>query len=646
MGRLHEILNKCSVSYTSTGLNMEAKISNATELRSLIDAFSKLCPSGSPSLSTTTTTTTTTSDDSNPSITLYRNKLHKLKPVNFFASVYNVSHIMSSSLSTHVLSLRQIGDACVETYFSCWVRNSPIIDKTEFMTWYHAHPDPMATLIVNAICCVVFGHAVNHHTKPGMEIFKDDQELVLQQKDIFFDRARHYLELSFDSPDRWTVIALLFMSCMAKRDRRHHYCGMAISALYELDIYPRMVDDDDDDDSFEKEMDTRLWWFAWSIDFYLYSAGVPKNTPQTKRKGQVDLPRICEEDIDEAEHGVLADIHCLKWWRFQSEVITDVYEQENMTAEQLRQYDDQLLQMYQALPDYLQLDSGFAYGCEDLFTVCVRVNIEFNATRILLHMPFIPDANNLHPTPIALQSLNVCLKTALIQLRTISACNVDGRRCAFDRDELWRAGELISLSMDVYRNCHATQDRAILLHNIGMDEYKSGLHQALAIMQASSEFKMHRKDWVQVSDWLQDEITRHEQLDNTYSSSSSLLNDIPFTPIKKETTYSSVMSFPITGKKTKSSSSTTTTGSAQSGPLNISISLPASSSIPSLASSTSSSSSSSSPTEFITFCPDDKKQQQPLSPTKKQTQRQTARFRYFNPRTMNKFLFIDDHPLL
>ncbi|SAM05392.1 hypothetical protein [Absidia glauca] len=638
LGRVHQVLNKCCVSYTSTGLNVEAKVTNATELRSLIDAFSKLCPSSSPAATTEDATTTPPSS----SITLYRNKLHKSKPVNFFASVYNLNHMASNPTSTR-LSLRQIGDACIDTYFSCWVRNSPIIDKTEFMTWYTSHPDPMDTLIVNAICSLVFGHTAIHHTTPGLELFKHDQDLVLQQKDLFFERSRTYLELSFDTPDRWTVIALLFMSCIAEPDRRHHYSGMATSALLELDIYPRMVDDEEDDDdenAFKKEMDTRLWWFAWSIDFYLYSAGVPKNTPQTKRKGQVDLPRICEQDIDEAEHGVLADIHCLKWWRFQSDVIADVYEQDTMTAEQLRQYDDELLQMYQALPDYLQLDSGFVYGCEDLFTVCVRVNIEFNATRIILHMPFLPDATDLQPTPIALQSLNVCLKTALIQLRTISACNQDGRRCAFDRDELWRAGELISLSMDVYRNCQSPEDRIILLQNIAMEDYKSGLHQALAIMQASSEFKMARKDWVQVSDWLQNEIGRHEQLDTLAHPSLSPLDG--FLPIKNEPSSSAtLLSFPTTpatnttSKKTARSSSSTRTP-----PLVISTSLPATT--PSLSSSTSSSSS----TEFITFCPEEKKHPSATSTKKQPPQRQAARFRYFNPRTMNKFLFIDDHPLL
>ncbi|KAI8341941.1 hypothetical protein BC941DRAFT_346011 [Chlamydoabsidia padenii] len=596
--RVRDILSKCSVSYSSTGVNVEVKVTSATELRSLVDAFSKLCPS-TPATTTTTTTTTTTVDTlASPTkgSTLYRNKLYKSKPVNFFSSVYNSNHlIMPSCNKSSALTLRQIGDACIDTYFSCWVRYSPIIDKNEFMAWYNNETDPMKTLIVNAICSLVFGHTVTHHSKPGLEKFRHDQDLVRQQQDLFFERARKYLELSFDAPDRWTVVALLYMSCTAEPARRHHYSGMAVSALLELEIYPRMVLDDDDD-SFEKEMDTRLWWFTWSLDFYLYSTGIPRNTPRTNRMGQVDTPKIFEQDIDQVEeHGVLADIYCLKWWRFQADVIADVYEQDenNMTDEQLQQYDNRLLRMYQSLPQYLQWNSGFAYGSEDLFMVCVRVNVEFNATRIILHMPFLPDPNNLHPTPLALQSLNICIKTALMQLETLDASNKDGRRCSFDRDELWRAGEIISLGMDVYRNCtyHSTSSNCdLLLKNINRHDYESGLHRAMSIMQDSLEFKMGRKDWMQVNDWLRDEIARHDRLNTPLMATN---------PIKMEKL------------------------------------------------------SPPPPTDFIAFCPDNSSKKSNQSRTfnntrkqPRQRQQSATRFRYFNPRTMNKFLFIDDHPLL
>lgn len=265
--RVRDILSKCSVSYSSTGVNVEAKVTSATELRSLIDAFSQLCPS-TTALASTPPPTSPLSTTSNGT-TLFRNKLYKSKPVNFFASVCNLSHlIMPPSNKSNALTLRQLGDACIDTYFSCWVRYSRIVDKNEFMAWYQDQADPMNTLIVNAICSLVFSHTVNHHSKPGLEKFKHDQDLVRQQQDLFFDRARKYLELTFDSPDRWTVVALMYMSCTAEPERRHHYSGMAMSALLELEIYPRMAADSEDD-SFDKEMDTRLWWFAWSLDFYL-----------------------------------------------------------------------------------------------------------------------------------------------------------------------------------------------------------------------------------------------------------------------------------------------------------------------------------------------------------------------------------------
>ncbi|CAO3618501.1 unnamed protein product [Cunninghamella blakesleeana] len=746
---LRDLFNKCSVSYSSTGLNLETKITNATELRSLIDTFSKLCSTSSSMEENTNNNNNNnnTSTTVTKGITLYRNKLYKSKPVNFFASVCELGHMMlkqvessKSSSKSPIISLKQIADACIDTFFCCWVRYSPIINKKEFMTWYNQDPHPEDSLVVNAICAYVFNHAVIQHTQPCLEMFLHDEDLILQQQETFFERARQCLESSFfDTPDRYSIVALLLMSCIAKPEKRYHYAGMAMSALLELDIYPRMVDDNNDCDnhdplhdhdhhhvdSFQKEMDTRLWWYAWSIDFYLYSAGTAKNTPKTLRQGEVDSIRVFEEDIDETEHGILADQYCLKWWRFQADCLSIVYQQESeMTAEQLRKYDNQLLEMYQSLPNYLKLDSGFTYGCEELFLVCVRVNVEFNATRLILHMPFLPEANDPHPTQVSLQSLNVCLKTALIQLRTINTCN-EGvkRRCGFDRDELWRAGEIISLSMDVYRNCVSIRDKELILRDITMDEYRFGLHKASSILHLTKEYKLGRRDWVQVSDWLKSEIERHDRLDNSlllhyqqqqqqqhhhhHVSSSTSLNSLSLSasssstlsfisspttsissslssstdslsspttspisinnqvnfkndyfianlkPNKQQESSTSSLSSTTTSiknnnKKLLSSFSTTTTTTTSSSS---SIKKSSSSSIKKSSPLPSSSLSNSKPiqfsntdsTEFISFSPDDDTKQ---SKSKKQPRQQQARFRYFNPRTMNKFLFIDDHPLL
>ncbi|KAI9304730.1 hypothetical protein BJ944DRAFT_231041, partial [Cunninghamella echinulata] len=433
-----------------------------------------------------------------------------------------------------------------------------------------------------------------------------------------------------------------------------------------------------------------------------YSAGTAKNTPKTLRQGEVDSIRVFEEDIDETEHGILADEYCLKWWRFQADCLSIVYQQESeMTAEQLRKYDNQLLDMYQSLPTYLKFDSGFTYGCEELFVVCIRVNVEFNATRLILHMPFLPEANDPHPSQVSLQSLNVCLKTALLQLRTINTCNEGMKHCAFDRDELWRTGEIISLSMDVYRNCVSLKDKELILKDIGMEEYRYGLHKARSILHLTKEYRLGRRDWVQVSDWLKSEIERHERLDSSFiqqatafsfinsptsstsssftssSTESLLLSTSPsltpsstatanhnqsnfkndyfianLKPIKQEPSSTSkdnhhlLSSFPISSTSTSStsSSSSSSTASTKKSP-----SIP----IPSSKSTTSSNTksfqfnnnnnSNNNSTEFISFCPDVSKQSKS---SKKQPRQQQARFRYFNPRTMNKFLFIDDHPLM
>lgn len=534
-----DIWSKFNLSYTDVGINMEANVASASDLHSLIDAFSKLCNtsspiiahnpnSHSPFLPSQTLLTMSGDEDRNSSsqstsgIRLCRNKSHKLKPVNYFASVGRLGQLTRPHSKHGQISLKQVADACVDTYFTCWIRNMPILRREEFMTWYESHPDPTNTLIINAICICVFRHMVLHHSRPGLEHFIGDQDKIHAQEEYFFDQAREYLSQSFDYPDRFTIIALLFLLYRAGPSRRHHYAGMAVSALHELEIYPRTVEETDDE-SYEKEMDTRLWWSVWAWDFYLYSSGAPKNTPQPRSPGsEIDLPRIMEEDIDSDEISVISYIHCLKVWKIQVHFISTMYEQESdMTREQLQEYDQQLLAFYAQLPDYLKFESGFEYGHEDLFIACIRVNIEYNATRIILHKLFIPDVTDSRPSQSSLESLNICLKMALKQLPTLNSCSfLPNGRCAFDRDELWRASEVISMAMDIYQSCASIEDRAMIIKDICPREFENGLTKALEILKSTMEFESLNLNWIQVADWLQVEIRRHKLYSNSRSNSS------------------------------------------------------------------------------------------------------------------------------
>ncbi|KAI8052578.1 uncharacterized protein B0P05DRAFT_562006 [Gilbertella persicaria] len=646
---LTDVLSKVRFSYSDVGINLEAKISNASDLRSLIDAFSQLCTSSttSSSSSSSCSSSTASNHELDPSktmdnILLYRNKNNQTKPVNFFASTCRLGQIANphSSLDS-VTSLVQIADACIDTYFSCWVRFKPVLQKEKFMAWYRAQNNPTDTLIVNAICSYVFRHMIIHHPRNGFEHFLTDQDKLQEQEEYFFSRARECLSQSFDTPDRYTVVALLFMSIRAEPTKRHHYAGMAASALHELEIYPRMVNEDVD--SYEKEMDTRLWWFAWAIDFSLWTAGSPKNTPQPRYPGQVDLPQVFEQDIDDTEIGVITFTQCLKLWQIQADIVAALYDQESsvLTVEQFKEYDKRLLNFYQSLPQYLLFDSGFEYGCEDLFLACLRVNIEYNATRIILHKLFIPELNDTRPSQAALDSLNVCLSTALTQLSAIKTCNMaDVGRCAFDRDELWRAAEVISIAMSIYRTCVSPADQAKILNGIQMDDFMTGLLKSYTVLQNTREFRFSCKNWFQVADWIQVEIRRH-QLEGTMHAShqnephkkkqpdyflahlkpNAKLNNHDPHPHEKSLSPPSLPQTPqmtasLLPKRIQKSQSLFKTNSVKS-------------------------SFSTAPpfVQFNAYVPPD---QQP-QPTNGKS---PARFRYFNPRKMNKFLFIDEHPMM
>ncbi|KAI8067541.1 hypothetical protein BC940DRAFT_54388 [Gongronella butleri] len=684
---LQQWLNRsCSLITTPQGLTLEARIANATEFRSLVDAFQSLCQ-----VDETTATQVPAphhhASNSTTSVALCRNKLHKSKPVNFFLSLCDLGRIaLSSSTIYNQLALKHIVDACIKTFFTCWVRYSTIIHKQSFMQWYMSTPHAMDTPIVNAMCATSFAHMINHHMQPGLEHFRANQDLILEQQQLFFDRARDSLASSLDTPsDRYTIVALVLMSCMAEPDRRTHYSGLATSALLELDIYPLMeADDDTDDITYAQELDNRLWWYVWAVDFYLYSTGVPRNAPKMRRDGVPAFPQVHEEDIDEAEHSVLTDIYCLRLWKFQEDVLDAFYAKDDQvtTAQQLRQYDNQLLTMYQDMPAYLQLDSGFVYGCPDLFLACVRVNIEFNATRLILHMPFLPDASDAQPNQLALQSLHVCLKTALLQLRTIqTTCRTDAIfRCAFDRDEFWRACEILSLALDVYRSCDTTH-RHLILDGLAPADLTASLHKAKSILQSSVEFTIGSKNWLHVNDWLNKEIARHERLDHAspVSPAMYMLQNDSFHPVFKQDA-SNVSSPPppplqpilhddhippptfiVPSQKSPSpaprppphaTSMPPPPPPATTAPMavNASFQVSSRSSPPSQMATqlTTGAPPVNMATEFIAFCPED--EFDVSSPKQKSrrasTKQQQPRFRYFNPRTLNKYLFIDDHPLL
>lgn len=713
---LTDVLSNIKFSYSDVGINLEAKISNASDLRSLIDAFSQMCNSNTTSSTNTPTSTTenatnttmqvsttnTNGDILNSNVPqesksrvvdkmlLYRNKSNQTKPVNFFASTCRLGQITNphSNLDS-MTSLEQIADACIDTYFACWVRFKPILRRDEFMIWYKQQDAPTDTLIVNAICSYVFRHMVIHHPRQGLNHFLKDQDRLQEQEEFFFSRARECLSQSFDTPDRYTIAALLFMSLRAEPSKRHHYAGLAGSALHELEIYPRMVNEDVD--SFDKEMDTRLWWFAWAADFSLYTAGSPKNTPQPRYPGKVDLPQVFEQDIDDGEIGVITFAHCLTLWQIQADIVSVLYDQHNseMTVEQLTEYDRRLLDFHSALPQYLVFDSGFEYGSEDLFLACLRVNIEYNATRIILHKLFIPEMNDTRPSQASLESLNICLSTALSQLSAIKTCNMgDVGRCAFDRDELWRAAEVISVTMDIYDTCISVADQAKILTGIKLEDFVVGLRKSYDVLQNTREFRFSCKNWFQVADWIQVEIRRHQLNGNATNTvkfpsqdetnkknkpdyflahlkPNAILNDHQPHPheaslIKLESPSSSLSispSLPLsTSKKSSLSSSPKTTKQPRKSiSFQNQFSVQQSPSTPakqqqqqqqfsqqqnSGINSRKSSFSTAPPfVQFNAYIPPDQQQQQASG-------KNPARFRYFNPRKMNKFLFIDEHPMM
>ncbi|CAO3675112.1 unnamed protein product [Umbelopsis vinacea] len=661
--RLCDAFQKFSLSYTEQGLKMEAKVGNVSELRALMNSIPQL------SINNNTADAPKTS-----SSVICRNKHIQTRPANLFQRAWSPGQKICPPSHKPQMSRKQIVDACIQTYFECWVRYPLILTKEEFMAYYNTLENPLDNLLVNAICSFTYKHTVTHHaTTPEMAMLACDQDKLQEQENSFFNQARVALAQSFDVPDRYTVISLLFMSTCTKKSRSHLYTGMAVSALHQLEIYPRMDKEDAEDCSYEQEMDTRLWWYAWTIDLFHHTGGAPKNTPQLPFPGEIGLPTLYEQDIDDAEIGVLVNAQCLQIWRIQADVVEFFYESDPdtiMSAEQLQQFESRLEAWRSALPSYFQLDSGFEYGSEDMFLGCLRLHLEYNATMIILQKLFIPDLNDPTPSKTSLHALNKCLRTALLQLKLLNTCQkLPLGHCGFDRDELWRASEIVSLSLEIYNTVRAQTDKRIILNGVRKSELETGLHRALHILKGTREWQTNSRNWTQVSDWLDIEIQKFnippgqtdEKMINkpaTYFTANlkpgcvrKLSTSEDLANVKDEIEEHSLASIPAAAVKRRTSSSPT----SMLGILSFPIGDPTVPRKSSLAEPILSPAKPSIPIQFHNnFGPSSQSFNQDKTPasnfvrntSQSPGNKNQPRFRYFNPRKMNKFMFIDEHPVV
>ncbi|KAH8553531.1 hypothetical protein BGW37DRAFT_486013 [Umbelopsis sp. PMI_123] len=662
---LCDALSKFSISYTEQGLKMEAKVGNVSELNALMNSI--------PQLSTQTDTITTPSDhDNSNTAVISRNKYIQTRPANLFHRAWSAGQKICQPSHKSQMSRKQIIDACIQTHFDCWVRYPHILTKEQFKAYYDSLENPIDNVLVNAICSFTYKHTVTHHaTSPEMAMLACDQDKIQEQENYFFNKARVALSQSFDAPDRFTVISLLLLSITAKSSQINIYTGMAMSALHQLKIYPRMAKEDVEECSYAKEMDTRLWWFAWTIDLYHHTGGSPKNSPPLPFTSEIALPSLYEEDIDETEIGILVEVQCIRIWRIQADIVEFFYESDPdtiMSAEQLNDFESRLEAWRSALPSYFQLDSGFEYGSEDMFLGCLRLHLEYNATMMILQKLFIPDLNDPTPSKSSLLTLNKCLRAAILQLKLLNTCQkLPLGHCGFDRDELWRASEVISLSLRVYNTVRSQADKRIILNGVRKSDLETGLYRALHILKGTREWQTKSRNWTQVSDWLEIEIQKFnlppgqtdEKMINkpaTYFTAnlkpgcvrrSSTSDDL--VQVKNEAQEPTLNSVPAVKRRT--SSSPTSMLSVLSFPIGNTASQKSTIAEPIV--------STAKPTIPIQFH-NNFGPSQPFIQDKNNTQSNFARnttslsasgknqprFRYFNPRKMNKFMFIDEHPVL
>ncbi|GAB5589339.1 hypothetical protein Unana1_04239 [Umbelopsis nana] len=516
---LNEALSSFHISYGESGISMETNVSSASGLRSLIETFNQVgITPRSPSPKNRMSFSSTASVASDKSNVLSKNRQFSTQPVNFFEKLGRALYENQRLEQTSVLK-QQIVAGCIDAYFACWIRYSPVVNRQQFEEWYHSETNPMNTFLVNAICTYTVKHMMIHHACEAASEIPLSHGQIRDMEDYFFDRAKEALEQDFDHSDRYSVIGMLLLAFRAEDKKATVYSGMATRALHDLDVSPRMLSQQHvieyDDESYEKELDTRLWWFAWVTDFAVYSGGgFSKNTPQTRFRGEVDLPQLFPQDKNEAEHAVPMYRHGLQTWRLQADIINGLYESgddDALTTEQLDSFELALQELRQGLPDSFRLDTGFQFTTPSAFIGCLRIQIELCATHIILHKLFLPDANNIEQmSDNSLISLNRCLYSAIQQLKMLkTTLELPGGGCSFDRDELWRSSEIISLAMTIHQQCSA-KEQQLIMEGINYSDVQEGLPMALQIIRNTPEVRFRANlNFGQLKDWIEAEIKKH-----------------------------------------------------------------------------------------------------------------------------------------
>ncbi|RUS13668.1 hypothetical protein BC937DRAFT_94961 [Endogone sp. FLAS-F59071] len=570
-----------------------------------------------------------------------KNKAFHTQPVNFLLRVYFLGSDLYKDAQLHQdLLLRHVADHCVNVFFTCWSRNFPVMHKPHFMAWYEKLENPLDEVIVNAIVCFGAKHALVRHTNSNLNI---DTAKIREFEEYFFEKAREGLGSSFDEPNRHHVVALCLMTYNCKKDKKVHYNSMAVRAFYDLNVKPRIVGEEND--SFEKELDTRLWWFMWALDFWLYAAGISSTRLEPPISGEIDYPRVCEEDIDVSEIGVLNWLYELQLWKLQSSIIEKLYVQkhEKVTTEELTDFETRMNALRDSLPRYFQLDSGFEYGCPDLFQACLQIHMEFNATWIILHKLFIPSADST-PTASSLRSLNMCLNSSLLIIKLSDSFDrLSGGGCSFDLEELSRACEILMLVLSLIDKLNAA-DKKRLLQGVKKADLTKALVRSYHIIKRTTEFRKGSENFTQYASWFEKALReRNIQFEMHHIVDTDFSRDQYFKPTYK-------VSAPLTPPQTladefpirafvhhQQQQQPATFTFSHSGPGAGATRRGTANSPPSRKPSNSpplSNFSNITPTFINTGST-------PVSNTGRSYQ---PRFRYFNPRKSNKYMFIDEHP--
>ncbi|CAO3651171.1 unnamed protein product [Cunninghamella blakesleeana] len=312
-------------------------------------------------------------------------------------------------------------------YHKCFLAYQ-IVDKKTFMEQYMNQPglDP---LLANSISAWVAKHGCVYH-----DMSTNGQQLC-KMGDTYFKNARQILKKSLDVSSPNTIQAILnlymFQLSSEQNGQPYLYIGLAKRMARDLKFNKK---EHLPSDPVERETCKRLWWSTYWLDL---CASIESNriTTLDDKDCDIDYPSKLDSEDEETGYRIEFCVHSIKLMKICKEITKHLPSEQSGQSllSTISQLENDLTNWLSELPKHLKFTEEDTFSktgsfCDEAMLI---LSIQYHTTWIMLHRFFLPKNDQSPTTPIALLSLNICMKSANFITKMIDIYSTNLHWCQF-----------------------------------------------------------------------------------------------------------------------------------------------------------------------------------------------------------------------